>query len=183
MHWCRSESAQRSATNLSMPHVGKGALAGPHLGQDDAKGIDVSRLGQLALYEQLCSMAARRQTAQASSSRLAGRPAGQPLQRTLPARGLMLHYMWEEALAAQEQRRSSEVPAVRGFCWQHTWRHVGHSAVCLCLHAAACSLPAQPKVRDLQAGGAEDGQSGACNDGVRTSCTLRAVTRSGSRAQ
>ncbi len=41
-----------------MPHVGKGALTGPHLSQDDAKGIDVSRLCQLALYEQFCSMAA-----------------------------------------------------------------------------------------------------------------------------
>ena len=66
---------ENPATNLSMPHAGKGALTGPHLSQDDTKGIDVSRLCQLALYEQLCSMAAggiqMSDGACSSSSRLA----------------------------------------------------------------------------------------------------------------
>ena len=81
--------------------------------------------------------------------------------------------------------------AVRDLCWQHTWRHMGHSAVCLCLHAAACGLSAQPKVSNLQAGRAEVRKGKGCsargssrNDGsmqrqCEDTCTPRAATQHG----
>ena len=54
--------------------------------------------------------------------------------------------------------------AVRGFCWQLTWRHMGHSAICLRLHTAARGLPAQPKVSNLQAGGTAVKEGEACSN-------------------